>query len=80
MGVRKLARYDDPMAEDAELPDMSALPPELRAQGALDIALEVFIQTAAMREKGLAEHRLVRGSLLGRGRSRRSSPRSSRRR
>lgn len=31
---------------------------ELRTQGAINIELEVFIQTAAMREKGLAEHRL----------------------
>jgi fumarylacetoacetase len=32
--------------------------PQLREQGAVDIELEVFIQTAAMREQGLAEHRL----------------------
>ena len=32
--------------------------PALRAQGAVNIALEVFIQTAAMREQGMAEHRL----------------------
>jgi fumarylacetoacetase len=32
--------------------------PELRKQGAIDVELEVFIQTAAMREQGLAEHRL----------------------
>ena len=31
---------------------------ELREQGAVDIELEVLIQTAAMREQGLAEHRL----------------------
>ena len=31
---------------------------ELREQGAINVELEVFIQTAAMREKGLAEHRL----------------------
>jgi fumarylacetoacetase len=31
---------------------------ELRAQGAVSIELEVFIQTAAMREKGMGEHRL----------------------
>lgn len=31
---------------------------ELREQGAVNIELEVFIQTAAMREQGLAEHRL----------------------
>jgi fumarylacetoacetase len=30
----------------------------LREQGAVNIALEVFIQTAAMRAQGLAEHRL----------------------
>jgi fumarylacetoacetase len=32
--------------------------PELRDQGALNIELEVFIQTAAMRAQGVAEHRL----------------------
>ena len=32
--------------------------PELRGRGAVNIALEVFIQTAAMREQGLAEHQL----------------------
>ena len=32
--------------------------PELRTSGAVNIELEVFIQTAAMREQGLAEHRL----------------------
>ena len=32
--------------------------PELRDQGALNIELEVFIQTAAMRAQGMAEHRL----------------------
>jgi fumarylacetoacetase len=32
--------------------------PQLREQGAVDIELEVFIQTAAMREQGVAEHRL----------------------
>lgn len=31
---------------------------ELREQGAVNIELEVFIQTAAMRERGVAEHRL----------------------
>ena len=31
---------------------------ELREQGAVNIELEVFIQTAAMRERGMAEHRL----------------------
>ncbi len=31
---------------------------ELRRHGALNIGLEVFIQTAAMREQGLSEHRL----------------------
>ena len=31
---------------------------ELRDTGAVNIALEVFIQTAAMRERGMAEHRL----------------------
>nr|WP_295770732.1 fumarylacetoacetase [Rhodoferax sp.] len=31
---------------------------ELREQGALNIQLEVFMQTTAMREQGLAEHRL----------------------
>ncbi len=32
--------------------------PELRENGAVDIELEVFIQTAAMRKQGLPEHRL----------------------
>jgi fumarylacetoacetase len=31
---------------------------ELREQGAVNIELEVFLQTAAMRERGMAEHRL----------------------
>lgn len=31
---------------------------ELREQGAVNIELEVFIQTATMRERGMAEHRL----------------------
>ena len=32
--------------------------PELREQGAVNIELEVFIQTATMRKQGLTEHRL----------------------
>ena len=32
--------------------------PELRKQGAVNIELEVFIQSATMREQGMAEHRL----------------------
>ncbi|MES2949879.1 MAG: fumarylacetoacetase [Pseudomonadota bacterium] len=35
---------------------------ELREQGAISIDLEVFIQTAAMREQGLNEHRLSRSN------------------
>jgi fumarylacetoacetase len=36
-----------------------------QAQGALALELEVFLSTAAMREKGLAPHRLSRGAASG---------------
>jgi fumarylacetoacetase len=58
--LEALAPYRQAWTRDAA--DPQPLPyldsAALRTQGAINIELEVFIQTAAMREKGMAEHRL----------------------
>lgn len=58
--LEALAPYRTTWTRDAA--DPQPLPyldsAELRTQGAVSIELEVFIQTAAMRDKGMAEHRL----------------------
>ena len=58
--MEALAPYRQAWTRDAI--DPKPLPyldsPELRTSGAISIELEVFIQSEAMRNKGLAEHRL----------------------
>ena len=49
-----------PATDPQPLPYLDS--PALREEGAIDIALEVFIQSAAMRAQGLGEHRLSRSN------------------
>ncbi|WP_298598998.1 fumarylacetoacetase [uncultured Limnohabitans sp.] len=49
-----------PQADPQPLPYLDSA--ALRSEGAIDIELEVFIQSAAMRAQGLGEHRLSRSN------------------
>lgn len=62
--LEALAPYRQPWTRPSD--DPQPLPyldsATLRASGAIDIELEVFIQSAAMRKQGLPEHRLSRSN------------------
>jgi fumarylacetoacetase len=52
--------FERPAGDPAPLPYLDS--PANRGQGAIDIVLEVHLQTAAMRAQGLAPHRLSRSN------------------
>jgi fumarylacetoacetase len=62
--LEALAPYRQPWTRPSDDPQPLAYldSATLRASGAIDIELEVFIQSATMREKGLPEHRLSRSN------------------
>ena len=62
--LEALAPYRQPWTRPSDDPQPLAYldSATLRASGAIDIELEVFIQSTAMREQGLPEHRLSRSN------------------
>jgi fumarylacetoacetase len=62
--LEALAPYRQPWTRPSDDPQPLAYldSATLRASGAIDIELEVFIQSATMREQGLPEHRLSRSN------------------